>query len=148
VNTLLAGWNLISVPRQPSSLSPEALFPGQDAPVSGFSVVTQQYYYPPLLEPGKGYWVLYSATTVNAIGGTPLDSVVIAVDRPTWVLVGSLTATVPVAHLTTSPSEALSQGTIFRYNTASQSYEAVQGITPGEGHWMYVTQACTITIRR
>ncbi|MBS1807707.1 MAG: choice-of-anchor D domain-containing protein [Acidobacteria bacterium] len=96
---LSAGWNLISLPVQPTNTAiASALAPisGKYESVWAFDSATKKYqgYFPAtpqfsdltMVEAGRGYWILMKeAATLNVVGATPSRTITL---RPGWNLVG------------------------------------------------------------
>jgi hypothetical protein len=142
--TMTTGWNLVSVPQVPSNFATSSLFP---TAVSGTvnSFITGAYTQPSTLVNGEGYWAFYAAPTTNTISGADLltTSVTVASGNR-WVLVGSVSKSVPVANLTSNPPGAIVAGTLYYWN--GTAYVTPTSLDPGQGYWVFVNAACTLTI--
>jgi hypothetical protein len=142
--SLLAGWNLVSVPRIVADATSSVLFPGA---VTGtiYGYAAPNYVQMASMITGEGYWALYNAPASNSITGANLAmaSVVVATGN-TWVLVGSVTASVPASALTSTPAGAIAAGTLFTYD--GTSYVQATTIDPGKGYWVLVNTPSTLTI--
>lgn len=141
INHLGGGWNLVSVPRVPATYDAATLFPTKSGSMfgysgSGYSAVTT-------LENGPGYWAYYTAPKENLIPGTSLTSTTVTATGAGWILIGSVSRPATSAAVTTNPSGLIS-GSFFGYN--GTSYTAAPELIPGQGYWVYVTGACTISI--
>jgi hypothetical protein len=138
------GWNLVSVPRTPANATPAVLFPGA---VSGTvnSFLTGSYVSPTTMNVGEGYWAYYTAAGSNQITGTAVttSSVTVATGNR-WVLVGSVSASTPIAKLTSNPAGAIVSGTLNGFN--GSAYFTPTTIDPGMGYWVFVSQPCTLTV--
>jgi hypothetical protein len=138
------GWNLVSVPRVPPSYATAALFP---TAVSGSvnSFVTGTYTQPSTLVNGEGYWAFYSAAGNNTIAGTALSSGSVTVATGNrWVLIGSVTSSVPVSSLTSNPPGAIVPSTLYGWD--GSIYSAPSTLEPGKGYWVFVSAPCTLTV--
>jgi hypothetical protein len=143
---LLTGWNMVSVPRVPSSFSVDALFPGRTGSAFGFDNASQAYTVPSVLANGQGYWVKYPSPTSVTISGAPLGSIQVTATSAGWVMLGSVTDPAPINSLATTPPGSIT-GQIFGWNRSTQAYIVATGdIVPAEGYWVKVTQPCLITI--
>jgi hypothetical protein len=141
-----APWSLVSVPRVPSSLSADSLFPGREGVVFGFQNLTQNYDPVASLAVGPGYWVKYGTPENLFVTGNIVDSIVVDVVREGWVLFGSITRPVQLSGVLTAPPGAVISP-VFRFNAVSQLYEPAAEIRPGDGHWVKVDRPCRLIIR-
>jgi hypothetical protein len=138
------GWNLVSVPRIPASYATNALFPTAVAgTVNGF--VTGVYTQPSTLTNGEGYWAFYGSATSNTISGQDIQSASVTVATGNrWVLVGSVSSSVPAASLTSNPPGAIVAGTLYYWN--GTAYVNPTTLDPGKGYWVFVNAPCTLTV--
>jgi hypothetical protein len=134
------GWNLVSVPLVQSDYSADVIFPGKLADMYKYEGGT--YVPEPTLVVGKGYWVYYTSTTTETISGS-VQSLVTVNCQTGWNLIGSREVTVLKSALTTEPADQI-LADIYRYSGGA--YVVATEINPGEGVWVYVTGACTLTI--
>jgi hypothetical protein len=142
---LSTGWNMVSVPRITAVTDPDQLFPGRQGAMFAYNTLTGLYEIAAALTPGPGYWAQYSGPAQETINGALLTSASVPAAAAGFVLVGSVTAEVPVSNITTSGPGVLT-GTVFRFDTALQSYVPTSVLHPGEGHWVQVTGPCTLSI--
>jgi hypothetical protein len=144
--SLFDGWNLVSVPRVVANYSGSVLFPGA-VPGTIYSYLTGSYTQPTTLVNGEGYWAFYVGASSNTITGTALTSTSLNITGtgfPRWVLVGSITASVPISGLTAAPSGAIEPGTLYGWN--GTNYFNPTTIDPGKAYWVLVNQICTLTV--
>lgn len=141
--TMNTGWNFVSVPLVQSNYASSVVFPGVFGSMFGFRTSDGSYFEATNLELGQGYWAYYTAGTIVHMIGTPLGSLSIPC-AVGWNLIGSRTIPVPVSALQVNAGVIF--GSVFRYNTLTSSYEETATITPGEAHWIYVTQSCMLTM--
>jgi endonuclease/exonuclease/phosphatase family metal-dependent hydrolase len=141
---VVAGWNLISVPRNASDMSVGAVAPFAVAgTVTGF--LTGSYTQPTALNTGEGYWAYSGASGSSQVQGTALTTISLPITTGNrWVLLGSVTSSVPVTSLLTQPSGAIVPGTIVGWD--GSKYFAPQTIEPGKGYWVFVSSPCTLTL--
>lgn len=143
-NSLTSGWNLVSVPVVPNNAAATTLFPGA---VSGTinSFLSGTYSQPSTLSVGEGYWAFYGAAASNTISGAPVTTASVTVTSGNrWVLVGSVSTSKATSNLMSTPSGAIVSGTLNEFN--GSAYAAPSTLTPGKGYWVFVNQACTLTI--
>jgi hypothetical protein len=138
-----SGWNFVSVPLLQSDYSAPVVFTGMYGSMFGFDPGTNSYVEAVTLEPGHGYWVYYTSTMTVTFNGSAPGPLVLPC-AVGWNLLGS--GNIPIAVSALQVSAGAIYGSVFRYNSLSGSYEETLVITPGEAHWVYVTQPCTITI--
>jgi parallel beta-helix repeat protein len=121
------GWNFISIPVE-NSTNVNTLFPGNLGVMAwdGTSYVDVSS-----LEPGKGYWVLYSSDNIKEVCGEPVYEMCINITQPGWHAIGAPFNTTP-----TAPYE------IFSYNRLTSTYDtSVSELEPTNGYWLLATSA-------
>lgn len=137
-------WNLVSVPRNSATSSPDTLFPGAVAgSING--TLPSIYTTATSMNVGEGYWALYTTRQSNTLGikGPAVTSASVVVPTGNrWVLVGSKSTTVPVANLTSDVPGSIVA--IWSWN--GSSYVVPTQIVPGKAYWVFVNAACTLTI--
>ena len=139
--SMSSGWNLVSVPRVPTSFARTDLFP---TAVNFYSYLSGSYTTPTALQNGEGYWALYSAATDNTISGSSLGNTSLAV--PTggrWVIIGSVTSPIPASAITTSPAGQIVGGP---YAYDGTSYVLATTLEPGKAYWVLINNPCTILL--
>jgi hypothetical protein len=148
-----ADWSLISVPRNPLSLAKTSIFPRPPVDVL-YGYDDPSYTEPEALTLGQsGYWALFSDSATISVTGWRVDSVSAFIEVPPedggkWILIGALTESVPVSHLTTSPPGAIRPGTLNGWDGQTQQYFYPETLEPGSGYWVLLGQSCTIYIKR
>jgi hypothetical protein len=141
-----AGWNLVSVPRVPVDSTAVSLFPGAE-PGTVYRYQNGSYAQLTTLRPGEGYWAYYVTASTDSISGVSVNSASVSAPAGnSWVLVGSVTASVPVTALTSNPPGAIVPGTVFGWN--GSAYATPTTIEPGSAYWVLVDQPCTLTIQQ
>jgi hypothetical protein len=141
---LAAGWSLVSVPRYQLDFTANTVFSGKFGDMFVFNATTTGYELAPMLMGGLGYWVYYINPTVVTITGLSLGPVTIPCQAG-WNLIGSQDLPVQLSSIVLTNGATIFGGG-FRYNALSKSYEETTVITPGEGVWIYVLKACSITL--
>lgn len=139
------GWNLLSVPVNPSSAFYKDVFKkGLNIPV----FFSQNSYQQDLtVRPGIGYFMKYADEVDKTIAGVRLTHI----DENTyqtelydgWNTIGSLstpisTEAVSLVAAGTAGGDPQILGDIYRYNT-NRGYEAITELVPGRGHWMKIS---------
>jgi len=137
------GWNLLSVPVNPSSAFYKDVFKKSlNIPVF-FSQNTYQQNQ--TVKPGIGYFIKYADEVDKTIAGVRLTHI----DEDTyktelyegWNTIGSLStpiSTEAVGLTVIGSADAQILGDIYRYNT-NRGYEAITELVPGRGHWMKIS---------
>jgi hypothetical protein len=141
---LRAGWNMVSVPRQPASFASTDIFPTAASFVFGFTGTS--YVARDTMAVGPGYWVLYLVPTLNVIGGLEVTSAYLDVPLGNrWYLIGSLTSRFPRTALFSEPPDAFSGNEIF--GLVGGAYLTPDFLEPGFGYWVFVNQPCRIRLQ-
>ncbi len=135
------GWNLVSVPCQPESVSfkKSDLFPQAISPAFSY---TNGYLIRDTLELGKGYWMKFSGG--QAAGGAPVNScstMTINVNDK-WNLIGSISCFVPVGSIIPGGGTVINSP-FFSYDGG---FFQSSVIDPGRGYWVKVTGQGTLTL--
>ncbi|MBS1561946.1 MAG: T9SS type A sorting domain-containing protein [Bacteroidetes bacterium] len=137
------GWNLLSVPVNPSSAFYKDVFKkALNIPVF-FSQNTYQQNQ--TVKPGIGYFMKYAEEVDKTIAGVRLTRI----DEDTyktelyegWNTIGSLSTpinTEAIGLTVIGTADAQILGDIYRYNT-NRGYEAITELVPGRGHWMKIS---------
>jgi hypothetical protein len=138
--TLSSGWNLVSSPRVAANLAPASVFPGNSA-FWGYS--TGSYTTPSTMTVGEGYWAYYGLGNSVNISGTDVQTVSMTVASGNrWVIVGSVSSTVPVSALTSSVPSSISA--IWEWT--GSGYVVPTVLKPGKAYWVYVNSPCVLTV--
>ncbi|MCD6594445.1 T9SS type A sorting domain-containing protein [bacterium] len=145
--TLYTGWNLVSVPVNPTDPTPSAVFNVPDYQVFWYNPWSMAYEHPTIIHPGYAYFVLYIPEVgapdeiTFSVPGAPIYEYTI--DAPLgWVTMGSVYDFGGVdwttgSHVTTIPADAL--WGVYSYNSATDAYDYAPAIYAGEGYWAYIT---------
>ncbi len=140
---LKTGWNLISVPVEPDDFTATTLFPSV-IPGTFYNFTNGSYSKPTVLKNGEGYWVYCETPGDVVITGFPVTTISVNITNGNrWVLIGSLSDTVPVTALRSDPADAIVQGTIYGYNNG---YSLPTQIEPGKAYWLFVNKPCIISL--
>jgi hypothetical protein len=133
VDTLANGWNMVSVPLTVDDYHKTVRYP---TAISNAFAYQGGYVTQPILVNGKGYWLKFDGSQAVPTSGydRTLDSIDVA---PGWNLVGSLSATVSVSNITSSPPGIVTSP-FFGYGG---SYQIATTIEPGRGYWVRANQA-------
>jgi hypothetical protein len=148
------GWNMVAVPAQTPSSDPNVVFPGQSGVAFAWNNAGGgAYAAATTVTPGVGYWVKYADKKTVAFSGRTINgSITVPASEAGWVLVGGMSK--PVKTITASGGGSI-DGLQFRWDRATQGYIAidlsatgVDDLLPGEGAWVKVTGACTLTLNQ
>jgi hypothetical protein len=139
-HAMAQGWNLVSVPVTVPDFTASVVFPGKLADM--YKYEGGAYVPAPTLANGSGYWAYYTAATTEVVTGTVVNPMTVSLTTG-WNIIGSREVTVQKAALTTDPADQI-LADIYRYSGGA--YVTATDIKPGEGVWVYVTGACTLTI--
>jgi len=138
------GWNLLSVPVNPSNASWHVVFRNSlNVPV----LFTQNsYQQEEIVRPGVGYFLKFAEDEKVVVSGARLrriDNVSFPVRLfPGWNTIGSLSSPVATENVNLLPFAAgqfpTIEGDIYRYVT-DRGYQAVSEIRSGYGYWLKVS---------
>jgi hypothetical protein len=142
---LETGWNMISVPRNSSVHQAQSLFP-QITSGTFYSYSGSSYMATDTLFPGVGYWGFASHAVLNEMHGQSVDSILVTVTSPGWVLFGSTTVPVPINVLKDTPMGSMVAGTLYTY--VNGSYIHPSQFEHGHSYWVLINQPCTLHISR
>jgi hypothetical protein len=123
-----SGWNLVSLPVNLPDQSRLAVFPTSAS--AAFSYLSG-YQQSDTLKRGEGYWLKFTNADPINLSGEPaiLDSIPLVTG---WNIIGSVSAPVSVAAVTTAPGGILSSS-FYSYNGA---YAVADSIRPLQGYWV------------
>ena len=147
------GWNLLSMPVNPSSTFWRDVFKNAlNTPISFSQNIYQDNQVD--LKVGVGYFIKYSDEIDQTIAGsrvTRIDDVTFPVRLyDGWNTIGSLSDPTSVANVSLLPfgSGAFPsiEGDIYRYVT-DRGYQAVSEITPGLGYWIKIVGQAWLQMR-
>jgi hypothetical protein len=168
---LQPGWNMISLPLDPSTYNPRTLL----APIAGsydlvytWDSASQSWksFSPALPDPQplrslsrlQGFWIHLTGAATLPVTGCPQDQATILLN-PGWNLVGfpagaaqdmsTALATIAGKYALVYANDATSPTHPWRkYNPAAPSYaNDLMAMEPGKGYWVKATQACTWVVR-
>lgn len=122
------GWNLLSIPIQPSDGRKSVLFPTSISYAYGYD---QGYLIKDTLETGRGYWLKFNSPQNHVIQGQQLTQLQIPLKQG-WNLIGTLASTIPVNSITTIPPNIIASP-FYEY---SGSYSPVENLVKGKGYWV------------
>lgn len=135
---LFAGWNLVSIPVD-EALPVDSVFADRVGDVWHWNPDSSEYESITMLQPGKGYFVLYDRDTLVSFAGDPL--VTYSHDVTTgWHAVGGIrgiVGTSAIGAISTADIETF----IYRWDPLKQEYSSVTDISPGAGAFILVTSA-------
>jgi len=146
--TLVAGWNMISVPLQPDNPAPGAVFPG--ATVYEWNAAENQYGEPDEIAPGVGYWLKAGTAQTIPLFGTPvpLDEWQCEV-LAGWTMLAAPSEAVTVSQLWNADTgQPLVHSGVYAWNPGAPGYTLLAGsdeLTPGHSYWLACGSACTVT---
>jgi len=124
-------WNMISLPVEPITGLKTVLFPGASTAAFGFN---GGYYQADTLETGPGYWIKFPSA-----GSVDIDGFLYSADTipvfTGWNMVGSVSESVPVAGVVTSP-EGIIASMWYGYDGG---YIRSDSIVPGKAYWVQVS---------
>ena len=132
--SLVAGWNLISMPVIPEDASVNAIF--------GSNIILPVYEYnsgyiaATSLEPKKGYWVLADSPVDIEVTGTVPTNLEVTVSTG-WNLIGPVSSGVQVSSFT---------GIILPVYGYDSGYTAVTTLEQTKGYWVLASAETTLTV--
>jgi len=132
------GWNLLSVPLDPTDNKKTSLF---SSAVSYAYTYNGNYSIQDTMVLGRGYWLKFNGDQSHAIQGEVKSTAVVGMNSG-WNLVGGLNSDVSVAAISTNPPGILSSQ-FFEYN---MGYAPVTALKRGKGYWINTNQSGTMTL--
>ena len=133
IDSVMSGWNLVSVPQIVEDSSKLTLFPTANS--SAFSY-EGSYVIRTTLDYGKGYWLKFNSPQVIKFAGNALLTVNVPVTKG-WNLIGSVDHNVP------APTGGIIASPFFGYRG---SYFIVDTLRAGKGYWVKASTAGSIPI--
>lgn len=131
--SVVAGWNLLSVPLAVSDYLKSTLFP--TAISSAFTFVPGiGYEGRDTLLIGVGYWLKFAADQDISFSGSPISVDTVAVAGG-WNLFGAISTSLGTSGIATIPS-GIRASQIFGY---SDGYVFADSILVGQGYWVKVS---------
>lgn len=144
------GWNLLSLPVNPSNAQYQSVFPNAlNVPIA---FVQNSYQQAEVLRPGLGYFVKFPEDETRIISGARLRRIDNEVFRTRlqegWNTIGSLSAPISTEAVLVDPAGTgggvpTVVGDIYSYIT-DRGYRAVSSIEPGLGYFMKVSGQSTL----
>ena len=126
-------WNMISVPLVVDDFRKDIIFP---AATSNAFAYENGYFPKDTLANSKGYWLKFSADTLQYLAGNPIDRDTIDV-QPGWNMIGSITLPVNTSSIIQLPPDNI----ISSYYGYSGAYYKSEIINPAKGYWVKAAQA-------
>jgi len=141
--SLLAGWNMVSLPVATARDSVLQVFPTCFTPYAFAFVPQQGYAQRQVLGAGVGYWAKFPVAVVQDIAGSPvtLDSIPVAAG---WNMIGSIATTLDTAMVVTVPA-GIRLSPYFGY---SGSLNPVSTLVPGKAYWVKVAAPGVIVLHQ
>lgn len=135
------GWNLLSLPVNPSNARARSVFP--NATTTPLAFAQNTYEQQEVLRPGIGYFVRFDQAERRAISGARLNLIdntkfpVRLYDG--WNTIGSLSKPISTEEVSLIAINTVPQidGDIYKYVT-DRGYQAVSEIEPGFGYWIRI----------
>lgn len=142
---LFTGWNLVSIPLA-DTINIDDAFPGRLGEVWFWDHVAGSYIDVSVVEPGKGYFVMFNHDTLIVIDGEPLLSIDI-LTTPGWQAIGGVARTNSFASVVDSSSARIIDG-FYLYEPNLRDYQSLNNIPPGRGAFILVTGAGEIRLSK
>jgi len=147
---LSAGWNMISIPGEPSDSDPASLLssaPGLLLPLYRWNPA--RFSYEPIseLKFGEGYWAL----TINPTGEVlevplnPTGSYSRSL-KAGWNMIGGVSEPADFTDPQDDPDNSILPGTLYTWNPENYSYVPVTNIEPGKGYWVLTMVDCQLIV--
>ncbi len=133
LQTMDAGWNLISIPLEIQSSAKTVVYP---TAISDAFIFSNGYLVKSQLENGNGYWIKFppdSAQRKILMSGKEKNLDTISVNAG-WNLVGSISSPINIESVHSVGTSITSSWYEFH-----NGYQAVDTIKPGNGYWIKVT---------
>jgi hypothetical protein len=141
--SVVAAWNMLSVPRPQTNWSASAIYPGA-ASVQTFD--GEGYQTVSALKNGKGYWVKYDSLPNPPLtyGSQDLTSVIDTVGE-NWNMIGTLPYMLDPSQVQASMTNVTSS--YFGFSPTS-GYYPTDYLKPGSGYWVKVSGLGTLTLNK
>jgi hypothetical protein len=132
--SILAGWNMVSVPLTVDDRRKSVLFPTATEPAYAFT--TLGYARRDTLDYGVGYWTKFPAAQIVGLSGgmVGLDTINVIAG---WNMIGSISNVVTTSNIVQIPP-AILVSSYFGYGT--MGYTPVTSIEPMKAYWVKVSQ--------
>jgi dextranase len=130
--SVVAGWNLLSIPLEGASNKVALIFPSAALPPYAYR---SGYEESDSLIPGYGYWCKFDSAATVRIGGSISipESIVV---KKGWNLVGSVGSKFSISLAATSPAGIIASN-YFQY-VPGTGYLQTDTLVMGEGYWLKV----------
>jgi hypothetical protein len=132
-DSVVSGWNMLSLPLEPDSAIKDSLFP---PPISDAFAYEGSYIRKPKLDFGKGYWMKFPEAQEVIIGGNDIDSFAIPVNQG-WNMIGSISYPVAVTSIQSIPMDII----VSNFYEYGAGYESADTLKPMYGYWMKSSSA-------
>ncbi|HUL42823.1 MAG TPA: T9SS type A sorting domain-containing protein [Bacteroidota bacterium] len=126
--SVMAGWNLLSIPAIAPSFNRADLFPTSSSNAFYYS---HAYQRTDTMNPGIGYWLKFDAPAAVTIIGDSITADTVNVASG-WNMIGVLASPVPVGSVVQDPGIILASN-YFGYNG---SYVIADTLHPLQGYWV------------
>ncbi len=141
VLSLRSNWNLVSLPVTVTDAQLSTLFPTASSSAFSYDASGSSYATSTTLDYGTGYWLRFSSGQMVALSGAARTSETVTL-YPGWNLIGTVSASVPVSAVTSSPPNIVNSD-FFGY---SGGYAVATSLDPGQGYWVKATGGGTISV--
>lgn len=131
------GWNIVSVPRLASNMTPNSIFPNRTSNIYGYNGL---YFNVDTLKSGQGYFVKFANNESIPICGYSFSANSISLNQG-WNLIGPFDTKIPVNSIITNPANIL-ESPFYSY---LNGYLISDTLTPGTGYWVKSSQNGQIT---
>lgn len=139
VDSVSAGWNMVSLPVLPPNGKRYIVFP--DASTPNAFAYRGSYVQVDSLEMFKGYWLKFPAGRKDTITGAPLSTGSIPVVQG-WNMIGAFSTQVDVASLVVDPPGNISTS-YWKYDNG---YAASTSLVPGAAYWVKARNPGTLSV--
>jgi len=145
VFNMTAGWHMVSTPVIMDDMSADSIFPARYGPLYYYDPDSSAYIETSEVEPGRGYFVLYTNDTTYSIFGEPVEGYTRDLFTG-WNQVGGVYADtiVPFSSAIFVPNFFIT-GNFYEYSGAS-GYTEGESFDPGIGYWVLVSGACAMQV--
>ncbi|HQI42290.1 MAG TPA: YCF48-related protein, partial [Ignavibacteriaceae bacterium] len=131
--SVIADWNMISVPLITVDMSVNNLFPAAGSPAY---IYNNGYLTEDTLSAGTGYWLKFDgAEQIQIYGLTQGDTVSV---QEGWNMIGVFEKDIPVSHITSTPPGII---TTYYFGYNNNGYYIADTLKSGKGYWIRVTEA-------
>lgn len=131
------GWNLISVPVNPSASALASIFPTSESNAFYFD---ETYVFTENLAPDLGYWIKFPAAGSATVCGIKTDNSVPL--KAGWNIIGGNDSLHSVSALTTEPAGII-ETSFFGFDNGYVTSEMIEA---GKGYWVRASAAGTLNL--